>query len=127
MKRVFPLIVVLITLSVLGIIFIQMSWIRDAIKLKQKQRTQDLNNATLQIKESAYTIFLRRNNIGYLDEESKNYYLQKFTVQALTDDEVGQIIDKSLKRFNIKEPYEYSITNIFRVSIAASKDFKPST
>lgn len=125
MKRVFPLIVVLITLSVLGIIFIQMSWIRDAIKLKQKQRTQDLSNATLQIKESAYTIFLRRNNIGYLDEESKTFYLQKFTVQALTDDEVAQIIDKSLKRFNIKEAYEYSITNVFRESIAASKDFKP--
>jgi hypothetical protein len=32
MKKVFPLIVVLITLSVVGILFIQMSWINNAIK-----------------------------------------------------------------------------------------------
>ncbi len=125
MKRVFPLIVVLITLSVLGIIFIQMSWIRDAIKLKQQQRTQNLENAISQIREFAYNKYLRRNNIGYLDEESKNFYLQNFTVQALQEDEIADIIDQSLKKYNIKDPYEYSVTNIFRVPIVSSKGFKP--
>ena len=41
MKKIFPIIVVLISLSVLGIIFIQMSWINNAISLRQKQHEQD--------------------------------------------------------------------------------------
>ena len=40
MKRVFPLIVLLITLSVLGILFIQMQWIKNAILVKKDQYAQ---------------------------------------------------------------------------------------
>ncbi len=99
MKRVFPVIVFLITLSVLGIIFIQMSWIRDAIKLRQNQRKEDIGYALNQIKEMAWRNYLiKSGNIGYLDEESKMYYLQDFTVQTLSDDEVRLIVDTSLRK-----------------------------
>ncbi|MFY0252427.1 sensor histidine kinase [Chitinophaga sp. 30R24] len=37
LKRIFPVIVVLITLSLLGIIFIQVSWIKSAAQLKKDQ------------------------------------------------------------------------------------------
>lgn len=40
LKKIFPVIVVLITLSLLGIIYIQVSWIRSAVLIKQDQLTQ---------------------------------------------------------------------------------------
>jgi two-component system, OmpR family, phosphate regulon sensor histidine kinase PhoR len=124
MKRVFPVIVFLITLSVLGIIFIQMSWIRDAIKLRQNQRKEDIGYALNQIKEMAWRNYLiKSGNIGYLDEESKMYYLQGFTVQTLSDEEVRLIVDTSLRKYNIKEKYEYAITNIYQVPVKNSKGF----
>ncbi|OSZ81785.1 hypothetical protein CAP35_00515 [Chitinophagaceae bacterium IBVUCB1] len=124
MKKVFPLIVLLITLSVLGIIFIQMSWIRDAIKLRQGQRKQDIEYAMNQIKEMAWRSYLiKSGNIGYLDEESKMYYLQDFTIQALSNDEMRLIIDTSLRKYNIKESYDYGVTNIFQVPVKSSKGF----
>lgn len=124
MKKVFPLIVFLITLSVLGIIFIQISWISDAIKLRQNQRKQDIEYALNQIKEMAWRSYLiKSGNIGYLDEESKMYYLQDFTVQMLSNDEMKMIIDTSLRKYNIKERYEYGITNIFQVPVKSSASF----
>lgn len=124
MKKVFPLILLLMSLSVLGIIFIQVSWIENAVKLRQQQRTQDLNHALAQIKESVYKQYLfKTGNIGYLDEDSRMFYLREFTVELLTEDEIHQMIDKALKKYNIKEDFEYSITNIFQMPVASSKGF----
>ncbi len=124
MKRVFPLIVVLITLSVLGIIFIQVSWIRNATRLRQQQHTMDMNHAVSQIKESCYKLFLiKSGHIGFYGEDSRQHYLQDFSVLFLTDDEVYQIIEKSLRKYNIKEDFEYAITNIFRMPIKISGNF----
>nr|WP_295869957.1 HAMP domain-containing sensor histidine kinase [uncultured Chitinophaga sp.] len=40
LKKIFPVIVVLITLSLLGIIYIQVSWIKSAIAIKKEQRVE---------------------------------------------------------------------------------------
>src|ERR1044072_558460 len=97
MKKVFPLIIVLITLSVLGIIFIQMSWIDNAISLRKKQHEQDLNHAISQIKESLNKSYLyKTGRIGWYNEEQTQYYLQTFTTQTFSTDEITEIIDKQL-------------------------------
>jgi len=102
-----------------------MSWIRDAIKLRQNQRTLDIEYAISQIKEQAQKLYLTKSgNIGYMDEESRNYYLQDFTVQMLTTDEMNTIVSKAMKKYNIKENYEYCVTNIFNVPIMSSPGFK---
>lgn len=44
-KRTFPIIISLITLSVLGIIWIQVSWLRNMLVLKEDQVKQKLTNA----------------------------------------------------------------------------------
>lgn len=126
MKKVFPLIVVLISLSVIGIIFIQMSWIRNAISLRQKQHEQDINHAISEIKEGAYNKFLvKTGDIGYLNQETKMYHLQNFTAQVLLEEEVHEIIQSALVRNNLKEPFEFAITNIFRTPIMKSKGLLP--
>ena len=124
MKKVFPLIVLLITLSVLGIIFIQVSWINNSLQLRQQQRAQDIEHAETQIKESLYDMYLIFNGyINVYNQESREYYLRSFTVQDIPQAEVAQKIDTALKRYNIKEPFEYSITNIFQMPIMKSEGF----
>lgn len=126
MKKVFPLIMILITLSVLGIIFIQMSWIHNSVELRKQQREQDLLHASTQLKQSLYDVYLfNSGSIGFLNEDSKNYYLLNFTVDQIPEEEIKNIIENALKRYNIREPYEYSITNIFQTDIVRSKGFKP--
>lgn len=125
MKKVFPLIIVLTALSVLGIFFIQLSWIKNSVKLRKQQRVQDIAHATAQIRESTWRLYLVKNGLaGFLPEESRQYYLKDFTAQVITQEELDDIVSKSLKKYNIKEPYEYAITNIFRMPIFESKEFK---
>lgn len=126
MKKVFPLIIILITLSVLGIIFIQMSWIHNSVELRKQQREQDILHATTQIKQSLYDVYLfNRGSIGFLNEDSKNFYLLNFTVDQISQEEIKSKIERALKRYNIREAYEYSITNIFQTDIVKSKGFTP--
>lgn len=126
MRKVFPLIIILITLSVLGIIFIQMSWIHNSVQLRKQQREQDLVHAITQINQSLHDAYLFKNgNIGFLNEESRQYYLLGFTVEYLSREEITQKIDTALKRYNIREPYEYTITNIFQSQIVKSPGFNP--
>jgi len=123
MKRVFPLIVVLITLSVLGIIFIQMSWIKNAIDLRKQQHDQDIAHGINQIKEAFYDRFSVKNGLTFNDENSRMYYMKDFSANFLTEEEIKQIIDKSMKRANVHNKYEYSIIDIFRNPIRSSKGF----
>lgn len=123
MRKVFPLIVVLITLSVIGIIFIQMSWIDNAISLKQNQRLDAIGSATNEIKRSIHNLFLINNGYINANEETKYLVLQSFTTLQLTPEDIRQSIDKSFVKYNIKEPFEYSVTNIFQIPIASSAGF----
>lgn len=126
MKKVFPLIIVLITLSVLGIIFIQMSWIRNAISLREKQQQQDIERAVTQIRSQLHDLYLRQTgNIGYINQETKLYYLQKFTSQRISEADIQTTIKQALDNYAIKEPAEYTITNIFSSPIRSSPGFKP--
>ncbi len=126
MKKVFPLIIILITLSVLGIIFIQMSWIHNSVELRKQQREQDLIHSITQINQSLHDKYLfKKGQIGFMNEESRLYYLQGFTVEYLSRAEITQLIDTALKRYNIREPFEYTITNIFQSQIVKSDGFDP--
>lgn len=126
MKKIFPLIIFLITLSVLGIIFIQMSWIHNSVELRKQQREQDLEHAKTQMIRSLHDLYLfKTGNIGFMNEDSRQFNLQSFTVEALSEDEISERIDTALRRYNIKEPFEYSITNIFQSQLLRSKNFEP--
>lgn len=126
MKKVFPLIVFLITLSVLGIIFIQMSWIHNSVELRKQQREQDMIHAITQIKDALYNTFMMNEGvIGYINPDSRDYYLQNFTIERIPPDEVTRKIEAALRRYNIREPFEYAITNIFQTETVKSKGFVP--
>lgn len=124
MKRVFPLIVLLITLSVVGILFIQMSWIQNAISLKKEQFQHELENACTYTKNIVYGRFLIKSGYVITDDDSKQFILEKsFTSQYFTETEMQQILERALRSNNIRQPFEFCVTNIFNNPIMQSDGF----
>ena len=129
MKRIFPLIVVLITLSVVGILFIQISWINNALKLKNEEFLRGVDNAMIETKKALQDKFVSKNGADFFNEESRQFFLQNnFRIDGvLTRDEVQQVIEQQLRQNNIKEPFEFCITNIFKLAILQSDGFQMSS
>lgn len=128
MKRVFPLIVLLITLSVLGIMFIQMHWIQSAIFVKKQIHEKNIENSTFQIREQLYNRFFEKGQFGYIPSESNRLYLLRnnFTTMNFTEEEITNIIDSALKKNDLKNDYEYCITNIFNQPTTITPGFDTS-
>jgi two-component system, OmpR family, phosphate regulon sensor histidine kinase PhoR len=126
MKRIFPLIVVLITLSVVGILFIQMSWIQNALKLKREEFQREVDNSLKQSREEILGTFIIKEGKFIPNEQSKQFYLQNnFKVDgSFTKEEIQDIIEKKLKQNNIKQPFEFCITNIYKFVILQSDGFQ---
>lgn len=129
MKRVFPLIVVLITLSVLGILFIQMQWIKNAIQVKSDQYTHSQERAMSEVQGKAYEMFLEKRSreigntpIGKIAQE--RVLDEEFTVQVFSTDELQSIIKTALRSNGIKAPFEFGVTNFFGNIILSSSGFK---
>jgi len=123
MKKVFPVIVLLITLSVLGIIFIQMSWIRTAINLRKQQREQDIATAINRIKDEFYQRYFAIRGQYPTNEESKLFLLRGFSTTYISED-IDDVVTANVKRSGIKEKFEYSIVDIYRNPIVTSKNFR---
>jgi two-component system phosphate regulon sensor histidine kinase PhoR len=129
MKRVFPLIVVLITLSVLGILFIQMQWITSAIQVKKDQYNQSQRKALSDMHNRAKDLFIqkrgRQTGVTPMDMGTTQMILEtEFTVQDFSVQEMKEIIDESLRDNGIRTPHEFGVTNIFGYVIMASPGFK---
>jgi len=128
MKRVFSLIVVLITLSVIGILFIQMQWIKNAIQVKKDQYAQNCQRALEEIKLRSYDLFLDRNReltgAWILNQQTREFLLDKFTVTFFKPEQMSDLIRQSLRVYGIKQPFEFTVTNYFGYSILSSQNFK---
>ncbi len=130
MKRVFPLIVILITLSVLGILFIQMQWIKNAIQVKKDQYAQSRQKALDDIKNEAYTLFMNKRNQHTGDIPVDRSYVQhiletEFTVQVFTTEEMQAIIRNALRSNSIRQPFEFGVANMFKFVVLYSEGFRP--
>jgi two-component system phosphate regulon sensor histidine kinase PhoR len=127
-RKVYPLIVVLITLSVVGILFIQMSWINNAIKLKHEEFQRSVDEVLKQSREVIFSKYLSKHYTYIPDEGSRRFYLSThFSVDGtFNKDEIKEIIRKELKNNNIKQPFEFSIVNMFKSVILQSDNFNPA-
>ena len=125
MKKVFPLIVVLISLSVVGILFIQMSWINNAIKLKHQEFLRSVNISLRGSVDAIQNQFLSKQTVQLFTKKDRQFYLeQNFTTQSwFTQDELHDIIQGVLKENNIKVPFEFSILNMYKNPVFVSDGF----
>src|ERR1700733_5844316 len=127
MKKIFPLIVVLITLSVVGVILIQMSWIKKAIEVKEEQFRRDVDKSLKDAKEAIQSKFLSKLQNYPVDKASRQFILENnFTTQGFfTKDELYGIIENALRQNKIEQPFEFCILNIFKNPVFNSDGFQP--
>lgn len=126
MKKVYPLIIFLITFSVLGILYIQMSWIKNALYVKQEEYLNDLDKTLDDIRSITHNSFINAEgfNPEQLDEANKAFLLAtKFTAQSIQPDEMNMIIVQAMKKNGIKQPFEYCVTDIYNYPINFSSGF----
>lgn len=126
MKKVYPLIIFLITFSVLGILYIQMSWIKNARYVKNEEYLHDIEKSLIDVRESCHNSFINAEgfNPAQLDEANKEFLITtKFTAQSIPPDEMNMIIVQAMKTHGIKQPFEFCVTNIFNNPICASEGF----
>jgi len=126
MKKVFPLIVVLITLSVIGILFIQMSWINNAIKLKHEEFQREVDNSLKQSVAAVQSQWLSKQPTTIINEKDRTFFLENnFTTQGwFTKEELHGIIEGVLRQNNIKQPFEFCVVNIFKNPVFSSDGFQ---
>jgi two-component system phosphate regulon sensor histidine kinase PhoR len=121
LKKTFPIIVILITLSLLGIIAIQVSWIRNAAILRKEQQEQrfvTLANTVRDQMVSRQAPPMRFKMGGTTIKGGDNgitlekYEIGNITVgvsDRFTTDEVQGLIDSTLHKQKLNTTYEFGI------------------
>lgn len=118
MKRMFPIITLLVFLSLLGIIFFQVTWIRQSLKDKQIQYHNILNMVAVTASRDIVDAMAQRSPF---DNRSRNnadllmpLNIFSNTIAArFSEDEIREIIDKSFEKNGLKVVgYEFSISTL---------------
>lgn len=120
MKRIFPLIIVLITLSLLGIILLQVSWFRDMTALRQEQLKQKAEEATTEVsmelsRHASSAPFMkipRKPNLSLLPEDYGIGYARPTISQHYSDFEIKEKLQKAFNEKDLKDVhFEFGITS----------------
>lgn len=120
MKKTFPVIVVLITLSIIGILFIQITWLQGLFFLQKNQLSEKINQTGLLVatdmgKKMNSGLLFRLPKRGRLSLDN-DYPLHKFdesTIADIYDDkEIREKIKSALKKFEIGDlNFEFAVAD----------------
>ncbi len=120
MKRIFPVIIVLITLSLLGIIVLQVSWFRDMTALRQQQIKQKTEEATTEValelsRHASSAPFMkipRKPNLSLLPEDYGIGYARPTISNHYSDFEIKEKLQKAFNEKDLKDVhFEFGITS----------------
>ena len=119
MKKTFPVIFVLIALSILGILFIQISWLQGLMFLQKNQLSDKLNQAGVLVSNdvskkmnSGLSFRLPKKSLGLNDD----YHLHNFEETTISDiynyKEMQKKIQLALEKYGLKDlPFEFAIAD----------------
>lgn len=118
MKKIFPIILVLITLSLLGIIYIQINWLNNMVLLRKDQIDQKVRDIAKQVGEelsqykgsapsSGMKPFPDLNNFS-LDYPRTYNVSQRFTTQELYDKIKANFVAADLQNI----PFEFALVTL---------------
>jgi len=115
MKKIFPLITLLISLSLLGLIFFQFLWLKSAKEIKEQQLTDNINRATHdaadKLMQNMRFPFVNLNPKSLSPERFQRELFKPSVIQRYSKEEIAYIIRESLNRNNLREvPFEFAIT-----------------
>ncbi|HEY6504272.1 MAG TPA: histidine kinase dimerization/phospho-acceptor domain-containing protein, partial [Chitinophagaceae bacterium] len=105
MKRTFTIITILITLSLVGIIFFQVSWLKNMILLRQEQIKEKIDEAT-GIVGAELAQYKGNYSPGITRPNTENFLGDDFSIEFLRPATIG-------RRFNVAELTE-KIKNAFK-------------
>ena len=116
MKKIFPVITILILFSLLGLIFFQYMWIKSAKDIKDKQ----VNDNIVQAQYYAATILTqeknslmplnRKSDLLFPGDKLQMQYFRPSVIKRFSKDEISDIIRMAFNKFNLKDyPFEFSI------------------
>ncbi len=124
MKRIFPIIILLIVISVLGIIYLQVEWIRGATKLKRDQYAQDIYVSLENVRDSINK--RKDNSLGGISFPTQLLSFSSFvsTPSVISNFQLHDIIKHELRMKKIKQSFEFCITNEARLPTMFSSGYK---
>jgi len=108
MKKLFPLIITLTAISLLGIIIVQVQWITSAIRLKQDEYQSNVGAALNNIKDSI--VARKTYGIQQLDGEL-DFNNSPPSYALYTGYEMTHLIQSQLINYGVKQNFEYCVTN----------------
>ena len=118
MKRVFPAIAILITLSLLGLIYFQVLWLATAKETKEKQLKENIYLASTEAAEklmeenNRFVLLNKKAELIIANEKIKLDLLRPSVIQRYTKDEIAAIIRKSMDRHFLEGiPFEFAVSD----------------
>ncbi|MEJ7588784.1 MAG: HAMP domain-containing sensor histidine kinase, partial [Ferruginibacter sp.] len=118
MKRIFPIITLLILLSLLGIIFFQYLWIKGSLESEEQKFYEHVSVATAQaasdlMEEKGNLMPMRRKNEPLFPSEKLQLEIFKPTIiQRYSSDDIRTIIRKAFEKQNLRKiPFEFAISS----------------
>ena len=109
MKRIFPIITILILLSLLGIIFFQILWIKGSLETEEQKFNDHVSVATTQaaedlMEEKGNLVPLMKKNNGFFPSEKLQLEIFKPTiVKRYSKDEIKGIIRAAFDKKGLKK------------------------
>ncbi|HPH85957.1 MAG TPA: HAMP domain-containing sensor histidine kinase [Ferruginibacter sp.] len=116
MKKIFPIITVLILLSLLGLIFFQFLWLKSAREIKEQQLTDNIsraiNEAAEKLMEDKNTLpFKKKSDLLFPNEKRRLEFYRPSVIQRFSKDEISDIIRAALDKYLVKKiPFEFAVT-----------------
>ncbi len=117
MKKTFPIITILITVSLLGLIFFQVLWI-NSVKVAQEQKLKDnvstaAGSAGIRLmEEKTISIFQKKNDLLISPDRFPLDFRRHSVIHRFSKEEIKSIIREELLRTGIKEvPFEFTVTD----------------
>ncbi len=133
MKRIFPIITILILLSLLGIIFFQILWIKGSLETEEQKFNDHVSVATTQaaedlMEQKGNLVPLMKKNNGFFPSEKLQLEIFKPTiVKRYSKDEIKEIIRAAFDKKGLKKvPFEFAIipTTLMGEEVQSENFFK---
>jgi two-component system, OmpR family, phosphate regulon sensor histidine kinase PhoR len=116
MKKTFPIITVLITLSLLGIIFFQFLWIKSVADIESQKLNENVSRVAAQagirlMEEKTITIAPRRSDILLSTDPFQIDLRRNAVINRFSKDEISAILRQEFVKLDLKKvEYEFAVT-----------------
>ncbi|MFM6926338.1 MAG: histidine kinase dimerization/phospho-acceptor domain-containing protein, partial [Ferruginibacter sp.] len=117
MKKIFPVITILILLSLFGLIFFQILWIDSARAAKDKQVKENIYRAidyaanVLTKERNSLMPLTRKSDLLFPGDKLQMQYFKPSVVKRFSKEEISDIIKMGFNKYNLKDyPFEFNVS-----------------